>query len=161
MHGKTFFHSVRVFHVYFYDSIQTDWRISAASRFQSLTIFNLDFLTVYKPTQVEGARPKWPLIRRVSSAHMFPVRSNYMVWKKLRAHFRLENGLELLWSGVTSVWNSSDQRRLRAHFERTTLFERTLVWSEVTSVWDGLIRGHTCLGRSDQGQFRTRPQPGN
>ena len=62
--------------------------------------------------------------------------------------------------GVTSVWNSPDQRRLRAHFERTMIFERILVWSEVTSVWDGLIRGPTCLGRSDQRRFRARPQPG-
>ena len=73
---------------------------------------------------------------------------------------RLDNGLDLVLSGVTSVWNSSDQRRLRAHFERTMIFERILVWSEVTSVWDGLIRGPTCLGRSDQGLFRARPQPG-
>ena len=40
------------------------------------------------------------------------------------------------------------------------IFERILVWSEVTSVWDGLIRGPTCLGRSDQRWFRARPQPG-
>ena len=40
------------------------------------------------------------------------------------------------------------------------IFERILVWSEVTSVWDGLIRGPTCLGRSDQRRFRARPQPG-
>ena len=40
------------------------------------------------------------------------------------------------------------------------IFERILVGSEVTSVWDGLIRGPTCLGRSDQRRFRARPQPG-
>ena len=80
------------------------------------------------------ARSKWPLIRRVSSAHMFPVRSNYMVWKKLRAHFRLDNGLDkgldnCLIRGHFGL-GRSDQRQFRAH---TSLvrdnFERTLVWS--------------------------------
>ena len=95
-------------------------------------------------TQVEVARPKWPLIRRVSSAHMFPVRSNYMVWKRLRAHFCLDNGLELAWSEATLFWDGlirghfvlgrSDQRQFQAH---TSLirgwFERTLVWPETNS----------------------------
>ena len=95
-------------------------------------------------TQVEVARPKWPLIRRVSSAHMFPVRSNYMVWKRLRAHFCLDNGLELAWSEATLFWDGlirghfglgrSDQRQFQA---RTSLirgrFERTLVWPETHS----------------------------
>ena len=76
---------------------------------------------------------------------------------KFWAHFSLDNGLELVW---TMVWNLSDQRRLRAHFEGTMIFERILVWSEVTSVWDDLIRGPTCLGRSDQRRYRVRPQPG-
>ena len=43
-------------------------------------------------------------------------------------------------------------------FERT--FVWTLAWSEATLFWDGLIRGPTCLGRSDQRRFRARPQPG-
>ena len=54
---------------------------------------------------------------------MFPVRSNYMVWKRLRAHFCLDNGLDF-------------------------------AWSEATLFWSGLIRGHLCLGRSDQRQFQ-------
>ena len=97
-----------------------------------------------RTTQVEVARPKWPLIRRVSSAHMFPVRSNYMVWKRLRAHFCLDNGLELAWSEATLFWDGlirghfglgrSDQRQFQAH---TSLirgrFERTLVWPETNS----------------------------
>ena len=45
-------------------------------------------------------------------------------------------------------------------FKRTMNFERTLVWSEVTSVCDGLIRGQTCLGRSDQKQFWAQSQSG-
>ena len=66
--------------------------------------------------------------------------TNYMVWKRLRAHFSLDNGLELLWSEVISDWNSL----IRGSFERTLvwseeLFERTLVWSEEvferTLVW--------------------------
>ena len=95
-------------------------------------------------TEVEVARPKWPLIRRVSSAHMFPVRSNYMVRKRLRAHFCLDNGLELAWSEATLFWDGlirghfglgrSDQRQFQAH---TSLIrgrvERTLVWPETNS----------------------------
>ena len=90
------------------------------------------------------ARPNWALIRPSSSAHMFSVRSNYMVWKRLRAHFCLDNGLELAWSEATLVWDGlirghfglgrSDQRQFQAH---TSLirgrFERALVWPETTS----------------------------
>ena len=61
-------------------------------------------------SQVEVARPIWALIRPSSSAHMFLVRSNYIVWNRLRAHFCLYNGLELVWSELTSVWGRSDQR---------------------------------------------------
>ena len=95
-------------------------------------------------TQVEVARPNWALIRPSSSAHMFAVRSNYMVWKRLRAHFCLDNGLELAWSEATLVWDGlirghfglgrSDQRQFQAH---TSLirgrFERTLVLPETKS----------------------------
>ena len=90
------------------------------------------------------ARPNWALIRPSSSAHMFSLRSNYMVWKRLRAHFCLDKGLELAWSEATLVWDGlirghfglgrSDQRQFQAH---TSLirgrFERTLVWSETKS----------------------------
>ena len=75
---------------------------------------------------------------------MFPVRSNYMVWKRLRAHFCLDNGLELAWSEATLFWDGlirghfglgrSDQRQFQAH---TSLirgrFERTLVWPKTNS----------------------------
>ena len=75
---------------------------------------------------------------------MFPVRSNYMVWKRLRAHFCLDNGLELAWSEATLFWDGlirghfglgrSNQRQFQAH---TSLirgrFERTLVWPETNS----------------------------
>ena len=54
---------------------------------------------------------------------MFPVRSNYMVWKRLRAHFCLDNGLELAWSEATLFWDG----RIRGSFKRT------LVWSEADS----------------------------
>ena len=74
-------------------------------------------------TQVEVARPKWPLIRRVSSAHMFPVRSNYMVWKRLRSNFCLDNVLELAWSEATLFWDGL----IRGSFKRTE------VWSEADS----------------------------
>ena len=80
-------------------------------------------------TQVEVARPNWALIRPSSSAHMFSVRSNYMVWKRLRAHFCLDNGLELAWSEATLVWDGlirghfglgrSDQRQFQAHTSLT------------------------------------------
>ena len=75
---------------------------------------------------------------------MFPMRSNYMLWKRLRAHFCLDNGLELAWSEATLFWDGlirghfglgqSDQRQFQAH---TSLirgrFERTLVWPETNS----------------------------
>ena len=67
-----------------------------------------------------------------------------MVWKRLRAHFCLDNGLEHAWSEATLVWyglirghfvlGRSDQRQFQAH---TSLirgrFERTLVWPETKS----------------------------
>ena len=80
-----------------------------------------------------------------------------------RAHFSLIIGnFEPTsgWSEAISSALQSDQRRIRAHFERTTIFERTLVLSEITSGWGGLIRGPTCLGRSDQRRFRAQPPPG-
>ena len=53
------------------------------------------FVNRYK-TQVEVARPNRALSTPSSSAHMFSVRSKYtLVWKRLRAHFCLDNGLEL------------------------------------------------------------------
>ena len=75
---------------------------------------------------------------------MFPVRSIYMVWKRLRAHFCLDNDLEPAWSEATLFWDGlirghfglgrSDQRQFQAH---TSLirgwFERTLVWPETNS----------------------------
>ena len=72
----------------------------------------------------------------------------------------LDNGQEFVCSEVIWAWNSSNQRRLRSHFERT------LVWSEVTLVWDGLIRGnferdlHLCSHSSEHRQlhfFSRRP----
>ena len=75
---------------------------------------------------------------------MFSVRSNYMVWKKVRAHFCLDNGLELAWSGATLVWDGlirvhfglgrSEQRQFSAHSSLIRgRFERTLVWPETKS----------------------------
>ena len=70
-----------------------------------------------------------------------------------RAHFSLDNGLELVW---TMVWNLSDQGSLRSGIRLSSgVFERTssaqssdqtslrsgTVWSEVPLVRDGLIRG--------------------
>ena len=110
--------------------------------FESFDIIHARFESAHQWwTQVEVARPKWPLIKPSSSAHMFSVRSNYTVWKRLRAHFCLDNGLELAWSEVTLVWDGllrghfglvlSDQRQFQAH---TSLirgrFKRTLVWPE-------------------------------
>ena len=76
-------------------------------------------------TQVEVARPNWALIRPSLGAHMFSVRSNYMVWKRFRAHFRRDKGLEPALSEATLVWNvlirghfglgRSDQRQFQAH----------------------------------------------
>ena len=108
--------------------------------------------TLKSPTQVEVARPKWPLIRRVSSAHMFPVRSNYMVWKRLRAHFCVDNGLELAWSEATLFWDGlirghfglgrSDQRPIRAHTSLTRdQFERHFF-----QVFFCFITDFCCLG---------------
>ena len=81
-----------------------------------------------------------------------------------RAHFSLDNGLELI---TTRVGLFSDRRSFRSEtcvirgdFRYIMGFERSLVWSEDTLVWDGLIRGQFCLGRSDQKKFRFRPQPG-
>ena len=37
--------------------------------------------------------------------YMFSVRSHYMFWKGLRAHFCLDIGLKLVWSQVTWVWD--------------------------------------------------------
>ena len=67
-----------------------------------------------------------------------------MVWRKLQAHFCLDNGLELAWSEATLVWEGlirgdfglgrPDKRQFQAH---TSLirggFERTLVWLETKS----------------------------
>ena len=75
---------------------------------------------------------------------MFQVRSNYMVWKRLWAHFCLDNGRELAWSEATLFWDGlirghfglgqSDQRHFQA---QTSLirgrFERTLVWPDTNS----------------------------
>ena len=69
------------------------------------------------------ARQNWALIRPSSSAHMFSVHSNYMVWKRLQAHFCLDSGLELAWSEVTSVWDGLIRGSLK----------RTLVWPEPKS----------------------------
>ena len=73
--------------------------------------------------QVEVARPKWPLIKPSLSAHIISVRSNYMVWRRLRTHFCLDNGLDLVWSEITSVWDGLTRGS----------FERKLVWSEANS----------------------------
>ena len=74
-------------------------------------------------SQFEVARPKWSLIRPSSSAHMFSVRSNYMVCRRLRAHFCLDNSLELVWSAVTSIQDSLTRGS----------FVRTLFWPEANS----------------------------
>ena len=66
---------------------------------------------------------KSTLIRTFLSAHMFPVRSNYMVWKRLRAHFSLDNDLELVRSGVASAWDGLTR----------SSFECTLDWSNKAS----------------------------
>ena len=81
---------------------------------------------------------------------MFPVCSNYMVWKRLRAHFCLDNGLELAWSEATLFWDGL----IRVHFGLE------LAWSEAASsalrahndlrAHSRRIRGHFGLGRSDQ-----------
>ena len=76
--------------------------------------------------------------------------SMHMVWDNNSSVFQsgqwsgdlLDNGREIVCSEVIWAWNSSNQRRLRSHLERTMIFERTLVWSEVTLVWDGPIRGN-------------------
>ena len=57
-------------------------------------------LLIVSTNQVEVARPNRALIRPFSSPDMFSMRSNYMVWKR---HSSPDNGLELAWSGVTSV----------------------------------------------------------
>ena len=69
-------------------------------------------LFIVSTNQVEVARPNWALIRPSSSADMFSMRSNYMVWKRLQAHFSLDNGLELAWSEVAFVWDGLN----RSHF---------------------------------------------
>ena len=88
-------------------------------------------------------------------------RNHPCIWSRtiLRAHFNVDNGLELIW---TMVWNLSDQGHfgleldwseaassalrahndLRAHSsDQWSLWSGT-VWSEVPLVWDGLIRGN-------------------
>ena len=93
-------------------------------------------------SQVEVARPKWPLIKRVSSAHMFPVLSIYMVWKKtssalssgqwsrtclIRGHFGLGRSDQRQFRTHTSLIRGG----FRAHFSLIReRFDRTFVWSE-------------------------------
>ena len=139
------------------------WKILPRFVFENFTdncTDNFSFIFFAHRTQVEVARPKWPLIRRVSSAHMFRMRSNYMVWKRLRAHFCLDNGLSLVWSEVTSVWDGltrgsferqlSDQRPIWANFFSSFIFvfiltfvvsglrvnNKTAFWSELhLKIW--------------------------
>ena len=78
------------------------------------------------PTHVNVATPKWPLIKPSLSAHMFSVRSNYLVWKRLRAHFSsgqwsgtclIRGNFSLRWSDQRQFWVHT--RLIIGHFERT------------------------------------------
>ena len=74
------------------------------------------------------ARPKWPLIRRISSAHIFPVRLNYMVWKRLQVNFCLIRGHFGL--------GRSDHRQFQAHTSVTSgQFERIFFKFFLFSYW--------------------------
>ena len=66
-----------------------------------------------------GPDLNWFMIRPGRAHHrVFPDR-NYRVWKEVRAHYSLDDGLEMVWSEVilvwkvwTMVWRWSDQRSI-------------------------------------------------
>ena len=100
-----------------------------------------------------GSDPNWFMIRP-SRAHtrVFPDQ-NYRVWTEVRAHYSLDDGLEMVWSEVvlvwkvwTMVWRWSDQRS---------------IWSEKSDHRQiraqlGLIKTSSSALGSDQKCFRTQ-----
>ena len=73
-------------------------------------------------TLVGALRMTRPLITPSSCRHLRMVRWNYRVCKVLRGHISRDDGLEIVWSEFTFVWDG---------LTRGT-FKRTLVWSEKT-----------------------------
>ena len=83
---------------------------------------------------------------------VFPDR-NYRVWKEFRAHYSLEDGLEIVWWEVDLVWK---------------IFTMVWRWSDQRSIWSeksdqtrlraqlGLIITSSSALLSDQRQLRTQ-----
>ena len=102
------------------------------------------FMSLWNPGW--GPDPNW-LIIIPSRAHtsVFPGPNYYRVWTEVRAHYSLDDGLEMVWSDVnlawkvwTLVWRWSNQMS---------------IWSEKSGRWsgDGLIRCQFGLKSLDDG----------